>query len=130
MELTINDEVYKFKFGIGFLKNINKRQMSKTPQGIEQPIGFVTAAAGLMDGNILDLCDVLLLANETEEPRIRREALEDYLDDESTDIDKIFEETIDFLSTSNACKMYMKNLMKFVEKNVSEDDTIQFPAKV
>ena len=129
MELTINGEVYRFKFGIGFLKNINKRQTTKTPQGVEQPIGFVTAAAGLMDGNILDLCDVLMLANETEQPRLNREILEDYLDDENTNIDQIFKGTVDFLSKSNACKMYMKNLINFVEKNIPEDNTVLFSAK-
>ena len=116
MELTINGEVYKFKFGIKFLKTINDTQKLKAPDGSLQPAGFAYKAAGLMDGNILDLIDVLTIANHTEDKRITSEVLETYLDDENTNVDLIFQDTINFLSQSNACKTRMKSLMKNLEQ--------------
>lgn len=117
MELDINGEIYNFKFGIKFLKDINETQkMKDRDSGEMKAVGFAYKAAGIMDGNILDLVEVLSVANRTEEKRISKDEIEEYLDDDNTNIDNVFQQTIDFLSESNACKNQMRSIMKNLEK--------------
>lgn len=130
MQIDIDGKVYNFKFGIGFLKEINKGFKVEATKGIEKEAGFAIKAAGLMDGNVLDLFDVLMTANKTEEPKIAKETLEGYLDDEGTDIDALFRETMDFLSQSNACRSQMRNLSKMIEANKGQGDVVMFPPKL
>lgn len=114
MELTINDQVFSFNFGIGFLREINKTT-SVTSNGISKNIGGAMQLADLMDGDTLALVDVLYLANKGQNPRITRNAIEDYLDDPETDIDAIFDMVLDFLSKSNATKKLYQRVVEEVE---------------
>ena len=111
MELTINDKVYNFKAGMGFLRKANKR-VTKKVEGTqkEKEIGMALLAAGLIDGDIEDLLTVLNLTNEGQDPRVTMAELESYIEDESTDIDTLFESVLDFLSSANVCKKTIVNL--------------------
>ena len=111
MELTINGKVYNFKAGMGFLRKANKR-VTKKVEGTqkEKEIGMALLAAGLIDGDIEDLLTVLNLTNEGQDPRVTMAELEDYIEDESTDIDALFESVLDFLSSANVCKKTIANL--------------------
>ena len=129
MELEINGKAYNFKFGIGFLREVNSKQKVKTADGNERELGFAYMVGGLMDGNILDLCEMLYIANKTETPRVDKKELEDYLDDENTDIDKLFTDTIDFLSKSNACKTQIKQIQKAIETDGGKGAMIPFPIR-
>ena len=112
MELTINDKVYSFRFGIAFMRDIDQLETMDTPLGA-QPVGFAKHMAGVMDGELLDLSDVLLVANKTESPKIGQSTLNRYLEDVDADtLDSIFKETIDFLSKSNACRNKLKTILK------------------
>ena len=130
MELTINGKVYSFKFGIAFMRDVNQLDTIKSPTGIDQPAGFAIKAAGVMDGNLIDLCDVLIIANKTESPKLSRTALEDYLDSEDTDIDAVFKETVDFLSKSNACKAQMRRMEKLISLTKAEGDEVLYPVHI
>lgn len=127
MQLDINGTTYSFKFGIGFLKEINKGVTIEATKGVTKEAGFAVRAAGLMDGNILDLFDVLITANKTEEPKLAKAELEKYLDDDKTDVDAIFRDTIDFLSQSNACKAQMKNLSRMINEQKGQGEVVMFP---
>jgi len=111
MELTINDKVYNFKAGMGFLRKANKR-VTKKVEGTqkEKEIGMALLAAGLIDGDIEDLLTVLNLTNEGQDPRVTMAELEGYIEDDSTDIDALFESVLDFLSQANVCKKTIANL--------------------
>ena len=116
-ELTINDNVYQFRFGMGFLREINKTV--KTPvegvKGLDQHIGLRFKVGGLLDGDPEALVDVLDLANKTENPRVTRALLDSYIDDPETDIDALFEDVLDFLSTNNATKKTVLMLKEMAE---------------
>ena len=116
-ELTINDNVYQFRFGMGFLREINKTV--KTPvegvKGLDQHIGRRFKVGGLLDGDPEALVDVLDLANKTENPRVTRALLDSYIDDPETDIDALFEDVLDFLSTNNATKKTVLMLKEMAE---------------
>ena len=130
MELTINDEVYSFRFGIAFMRELDQKHTVKTPTGIDQPAGFAVAVAGIMDGNVSDLCEALLVANKTESKKISRNKLEDYIDDENTDIDALFKETVSFLSKSNACRNQIRKMQTLIDATKDKDDVILYPTNV
>ena len=111
MELTINSKVYNFKAGMGFLRKANKL-VTKKVDGTkkEKEIGMALLAAGLIDGDIEDLLTVLNLTNEGQDPRVTMAELENYVEDDSTDIDALFENVLDFLSQANVCKKTIANL--------------------
>lgn len=119
-ELTISEQVYQFKFGIGFMREIDKKQ-KRTENGVTKNIGLQIAIAGIIDGDIEDLIDVLDISNKTEEPRITRKQIESYIEDEDTDIDKLFEEVLDFLKNSNVTKKKTAVILEMVEKEKAKN---------
>ena len=111
-ELTINEQVYQFKFGIGFVKEINKTA-TKPVDGIPgemEEVGLRYSIAKIMDGDVLELIRVLVLANKGFEPRVTYGVLETYIDDE------LFGTVMDFLEKANATKRIMKALLKAVQE--------------
>ena len=120
-ELTINDVVYPFKFGVGFVREINKR-VTREVEGMssKQEIGLQMAVAGLMDEDPIALVDILDIANKTEKPRVTRNALDSYIEDESTAIEALFKEVLDFLKTANATKKMVANILKVVEAEMEK----------
>lgn len=114
MELTINSNVYKFKFGIGFMREMNKEH-KHTENGITKEIGLQLGIADIIDGDIEGLIKVLDIANKTEEPRVTRKQLEAYIEDEETDIDELFKTVLDFLSKANVTKKLTMNILEMVE---------------
>lgn len=115
MELQVKGQVYQFKFGFGFMREIDKQQIVKAPNGTQQNIGFQTAVGGILDGDAQALEDVLLLANKGQEPRLTADVLEEYIEDEGTDVDALFDGVIDFLKKSNVSKKKTLNLLKQAE---------------
>ena len=116
MELTINGIVYKFKASIGFVRKVNKNVTQKDELGIEKQVGLTYLVAGLVDGEIEELINALDYLNDGMTPRITREQIEEYLDNETTDVEKLFEAVIDFLSSANASKVAIKKMFERVEE--------------
>lgn len=116
-ELTINGNVYGFNFGMGFMREMNKR-ISTPVEGLDvkKNIGLQYAVAGILDGDVEELVNVLETANRGQELRITRQQLDNYIDDENTDIDKLFEDVIDFLKRTNATRKVTVSLMEELEK--------------
>lgn len=104
-ELTINNAVYQFKFGMGFLKEINKvyqKPIDGVPNAKEN-VGLQMHVAGLHGGGCEYLVEVLDAANKGQNPRVTRALLEQYID-ECEDIDQLFEDVLLGLKSSNATK--------------------------
>lgn len=97
------------------MREIDKQQTVKAPNGTQQNIGFQTAVGGILDGDAQALEDVLLLANKGQEPRLTADVLEEYIEDEETDVDALFDGVIDFLKKSNVSKKKTLNLLKQAE---------------
>ena len=117
MELTINGERYQFEFNFGFLKRINKKvKMPVENTKMEKNAGLSFAVASLMDGDVEELVEVLDIANEGQNPRVTPMLIEQMIDDPSTDIDKLFEDVLDFLGRSNSCKKTVETLRTEVAK--------------
>lgn len=131
MELEINEQIYGFNFGIGFLKEINKKVTmpdESVPKKMKE-VGFKYYAAELLDGDVLALIEILKTANVGTEPRITEKMLSDYIDEESTDLDGLFEEVKDFLSKANATKKDYRKMQKAYEEQKEEEEEQKKTAK-
>ena len=117
-ELTINDQVYVFNFGMGFLREINKKVHVPVDglKDIEKNIGLQYTVAGIIDGDVEALVDVLDVANKGMTPRVTRALLDSHIDNPETDIDALFKEVLYFLENANATKKTVKTLLEAVEK--------------
>lgn len=117
-ELTINEKVYQFNFGIGFLKDIEPT-VTKPIDGVKgkvQNMGLQYAIGGVMDCNLIDIADVLLRANKGYEPRLTQAEVESYLESDSVNIEELSEKLLDFFKSANATKKMTLNLIEAVEK--------------
>lgn len=105
-ELTINEVVYQFNFGMGFMREINKT-LSAPVEGnkdIKKNIGLRFKVASLFDGDLEALVEILEAANKGINPRVSRPLLDSYIDNPETDVDALIEEVLDFLRNANATK--------------------------
>lgn len=117
-ELTINDKVYSFNFGFGFMRELDPK-ITKKIEGVSgkvQNMGVQFAIAGIIDGDINDLINVLEAANKGCDPRITRKELEAYIEKEDTDIDRLFEDVLSFFERANCTKKILANLRKTIEE--------------
>lgn len=115
MELTIKDKIYKFKFGIGFVRYMDGKS-SINQNGVQFGVGLETLVPKLMSRDTVALSDSLYIANRTENPRITADAVDDFIDDENTDVESLFEQVIEELKKSNATRLKVKDLLKDIEE--------------
>lgn len=124
MQLEINGTTFEFRFGIGFMKEIQSRYKEMASISVAIPNGFKYVVASMLDGHIEDLFDILYTANKTEKPRITEKALMEYLEDESTDIESLIQEVKSFLLQANASKNLMNQIMEaLAEEEEAEAET-------
>ena len=122
-ELTINDVVYQFNFGMGFMREVNKKVCTPVDglKDVKKNIGLQYLVASILDGDVEALVEILAAANKGQNPRVTNALLDAYIDDENTDIDKLFEEVIDFLSNANATKKVTHALLKAMEEQKNKN---------
>ena len=124
MELTINGQVYQFNFGMGFLREANKTVSEKINNATDKKkdVGATYMIAGIMDGDPEDLVNALDLANKGQNPRVTKALLDSYIENPDTDIDQLFEDTLDFLERANATKKIVERLKKRIEEAKEKQD--------
>lgn len=110
MELQIDG------LGFGFMKEINKQVSNTGANGIRQEVGFEVALAGILDGEIQQLVNILNVANKGQNPRVTEALLENYIESPDTDVDALFDVVLDFLKQSNVSKKKVKAFLKRLEK--------------
>ena len=116
-ELTINEKVYQFRFGMNFVREINK-QKKRIVEGVDekQDAGLQFAVASIIDNDPIALVEILDVANKTEQPRVTRNLLDSYIEDENTDLDALFEEVLGFLKTANCTKKAAETVLQMIEE--------------
>lgn len=123
-ELTINEKVYSFNFGFGFMREIDPK-ITKEIDGVKgkvQNMGLQYAIAGIMDGDVYDLVNVLEAANKGFEPRITRKELEAHIENSGTNVDELFKDVLDFLENANCTKKTVANLKKAIEEAKAKEN--------
>lgn len=123
MQLEINGTTFEFRFGIGFMKEIQSRYKEMASISVAIPNGFKYVVASMLDGHIEDLFDILYTANKTEKPRVTEKALMEYLEDESTDIESLIQEVKSFLLQANASKSLMNQIMEALAEEAEAETT-------
>ena len=118
-ELTINGKVYTFNFGVGFVRKINKT-VKVEMSGVTEDAGLTMALTHIYDGDVIDLVNVLDMANEGRDPRVTKQELETYIEDPDTDIDKLFDDVIGFFTKSNATRKKAMKLFESLETATAE----------
>lgn len=118
LELTINEKVYQFNFGMGFLREINK-QVSTPVDGlpdVKRNIGLRYKVLCVLDGDPEALVDILDAANKGMNPRVDRNKLDAYIDSGDMSVDELCNKVIDFLKSANATKKTVVMLLEEIEK--------------
>lgn len=115
-ELEIYGKIYPLRFGMGFLRTIDKLVQREVQPGITEDMGFQMKMAQLIDGSLTALEDVILIANRSESPRLSAQELERWMEDENTDLQEVLKNVVGFLSTSNVCKMQVNHLLTLVKQ--------------
>lgn len=117
-ELTINSTVYQFAFNMGFMREINKkvgRPVDGLPD-LRQNMGLQYYVAGVIDGDLESLVEILDIANKGQKPRVTKDLLDSLIDDENTDVEELFASVLDFLKSANATKKTTMGLLNELEK--------------
>ena len=117
-DIEINGTSYPVKFGMYFISEINKRVTVAMDAwgGKEENVGLNYYIAKLMDGDLEALQQILFVANKTESPKLDISTLNNWFEDENTDIDAIFKQVTDFLSEANCTKKTYRTVKKAVEE--------------
>ena len=68
--------------------------------------------AGIMDGDLEQLEEVLDTANKDMNPRVTKPLLDTYIEEESTDIDSLFDEVLDFLEKNKCYEEHSEKYQK------------------
>lgn len=114
----INGKIYEFKFGIGFVRDIDKTQTTKGDDGNQQKVGLVYAIAGLMDGDFEKLIDCLMLGNKyAAGERLERKTIEEWLESDGVYLEQEYRDLLDFFETSNFTRRKMTDLKETLQKN-------------
>ena len=101
MQITINDKDYTFKFGLRFVRELDKT-IQKAENGVEFGVGTsVKMAQLILDRDLTVLSDILVIANQTETPRIKAVDLDTFIE-EHDDVEGLLNDVIAELETSNA----------------------------
>lgn len=120
MELKVNKKSYSFKFGVKFVREIDKA-MPITADGIDFGLGLsAKLLPELNAGNINSLSRALYLANRTEKEKLTQDEIDDFIDD-TEDIEALFDEVLKDLSESNAGKLSARNLNKALKQQNKKD---------
>lgn len=122
-ELTIKDKVYQFNFGMGFLREIDPT-VTKEIEGVKgkmQNLGLQYAIAGIIDGDVMTLADVLCRANKGFEPRLTLKEVESYIEDPETDLDGLFEKVLDFFKSANVTKKATAAMLTAIENEKAKE---------
>jgi predicted DNA-binding protein len=121
-ELTIKDKVYQFRFGLGFVREIDKKKTEKTESGATVNVGLNYAVAALIDEDPLELVEILYTANKTEKERVSKELLEEYIE-EVEDLEGLFKDVLGFFEKGNATKKKTAAVLEFVAKEKAKQES-------
>lgn len=119
MDIKILDKMYEFNFGLAFIRGLDKKhEIENKKANIKMGAGIELTVPGLLNGGINELAEVLLTANETTKKgtdKISKADLEQYLETDCEDIEKLFDDVVEALKESNATKVKITRLLKNLE---------------
>lgn len=121
-ELEIKGQMYQFNFGMGFLREINKKinQPVDGLKDVKKDVGLGYTVLLLIDRDVEALVDTLFAANKGFDRRVTTALLDSYIDDPDTDIEELFVRVLDFLKSANATKKKTMELVEMAQKEAEK----------
>ena len=121
-ELEIKGQMYQFNFGMGFLREINKKinQPVDGLKDVKKDVGLGYTVLLLIDRDVEALVDTLFAANKGFDRRVTTGLLDSYIDDPNTDIEELFVRVLDFLKSANATKKKTMELVEMAQKEAEK----------
>jgi len=114
MQLVINDKKCTVKFGVKFVRALDKAYPIEQ-QGLKFGMALSAKIPELYAKNIATLADVIYYGTVTESPRPSLEEVETFVE-ECDDLEKLFDDVIEELSESNAGKSLMSEMNTNLKK--------------
>lgn len=114
----IGGKMYDFKFGIGFVRDIDKTKTVKADDGSVQKLGLTYAIAGLMDGDFEKLIDCLMYGNKySDGEKLDRRQIEEWLESDDVSLEQECRDLLDFFESANFTSRKTRDLREAMEKN-------------
>lgn len=115
-KLEIDGTVYKFRFGLGFAREISKTKVVEV-DGEKVERGLYYAIAGLFDGDYEMLINILLAGNSgADGPKLDRKTIEAWMDSDAFDLDKECTKLLDFFGKSSFTKKATTELRAYAKQ--------------
>ena len=114
MVINIKDKEYEVRFGIRFIRELDKANVISTNH-VKFGAGLELKAPQLFGHDVVALSDVIYTGTVTEKSRPTPNQIDDYVENHE-DIEKLFDEVIEELKKSNASKLKMAKLEKEMAK--------------
>lgn len=116
MVLKINGRECPLNFGIGFIRELDKKYYVQAQSGNKFGNGLETRVPYLLTGDVIALSEFIYMGTaRMEAGRPSAQDVDEYIDTVD-DIEKLFDTVVDELKKSNACKMKVQDLLKSLEE--------------
>lgn len=115
MQITIKDQTIELKFGIRFVRELDRKFHVVLDSGKRIGTGLEETVPLLFTGNIIALSDLLFASTTAGDYKITQEEIDDYLDGVE-DIDALFWEVLEELKKQNATKKRTLDLVADLEE--------------
>ena len=109
MEITIGKKTYPLIFGLRFIRELDKRFTIQS-NGLQLGFGIATAVTYIQQRNPVVLVDLIQAATVTERSKPSVLEIEEYIEAETTDLEKLFKDFLSEFEKSHVIKGTMKNL--------------------
>lgn len=120
MILAINGTDYRVKFGVGFIRELDKKYYTENKTGtVKYGLGIETQVPLLLTNDIVTLAEFLHLGTCAEKKRPTQEEIDDYIDN-AEDIEALFAEVIEELRKSNATRIKVGELTESLKARDQE----------
>lgn len=117
MVINIKDTDYEVKFGIGFVRELDKKYFINNANGTPFGVGLETRLPLILINDPIALSEFLYTGTCTEKKRPSQIDVDDYIDNVE-DIEALFTEVIDELKKQNATKMRIAEAEENLKKNL------------
>ena len=111
MQININGKKYELNFGIRFVMLMNQKHNANS-NGMTLGMGINQATVVLAQNDVVGLAEILECATWINKDRPTINQIYAFIDNPKTNIDKLFEQVKHELTTSNATRTQVKNMMK------------------
>lgn len=122
LNMTIGDKDYDVNFGIAFVRELDKKHSEAYGENIKYGVGLMVMLSKLLIGDVTALEDIIYAGTCTEGKRPSQKDMDEFIDTHE-DIDALFEEVIEELKKSNACKKQATMVTAKVEEAQKAEST-------